>query len=100
MDRHRCDHDVERFLLLLAARRAPRTVQAYRRDLAGLSAWRGAELANVSAEELERWVAPLRAEGLAAATIARRPAAVRAFCKHLQLLGVREDNPAASLNPP
>jgi integrase/recombinase XerD len=97
---HAADPDVERFLLLLAARRAPRTVEAYRRDLAGLSAWRGAALGNVSAEELERWVATLRAEGLAAATIARRTAAVRAFFKHLQLLGVREDNPAASLNPP
>jgi integrase/recombinase XerD len=97
---HDPDRDVERFLLLLAARRAPRTVEAYRRDLAGLAAWRGAGLSDMSAEELERWVATLRAEGLAASTIARRTAAVRAFFKHLQLLGARDDNPAASLSPP
>jgi integrase/recombinase XerD len=94
------DQDVERFLLLLAARRAPRTVEAYRRDLAGLSAWRGSELADISAGELERWLASLRADGLAASTIARRTAAVRAFFKHQQLLGARDDNPAASLTPP
>jgi integrase/recombinase XerD len=94
------DPDVERFLLLLAARRAPRTVEAYRRDLAGLTAWRGGALADTSTEELERWLATLRADGLAASTIGRRTAAVRAFFKHLQLLGMREDNPAASLNPP
>ena len=94
------DQDVERFLLLLAARRAPRTVEAYRRDLAGLSAWRGSALADISAGELERWLAGLRANGLAASTIARRTAAVRAFFKHQQLLGARDDNPAASLTPP
>ena len=31
--------DVEGFLALLATRRAPKTVEAYRRDLAALSAW-------------------------------------------------------------
>ena len=35
------DPDVEAFLALLAARRAPRTVDAYRRDLAGLRAFLG-----------------------------------------------------------
>ena len=33
-DRNGRDPDVEGFLALLAARRAPRTVEAYRRDLA------------------------------------------------------------------
>jgi integrase/recombinase XerD len=94
------DADVERFLLLLAARRAPRTVEAYRRDLAGLAGWHGTGLAEMTAEDLERWLASLRADGLAASTIARRTAAVRAFFKHQQLLGARDDNPAASLSPP
>ncbi len=94
------DPDVERFLLLLAARRSPRTVEAYRRDLAGLAAWRGAGPADLSADELERWLASLRADGLAPSTIARRTAAVRAFFRHQQLLGERDDNPAASLTPP
>jgi hypothetical protein len=33
------DRDVEGFLALLAARRAPRTVEAYRRDLAAVGAY-------------------------------------------------------------
>jgi integrase/recombinase XerD len=42
----------------------------------------------------------LRAEGLSASTIARRTAAVRAFFKHQQLIGEREDNPAAAVQGP
>ena len=42
---HAHDPDVEGFLALLAARRAPRTVDAYRRDLAQLAAWRGGRVA-------------------------------------------------------
>jgi integrase/recombinase XerD len=94
------DPDAERFLLLLAARRAPRTVEAYRRDLGSLAAWLGRPLADVTAEELAAWQASLRADGLAGSTIARRTAAARAFCKHQQLLGLRADNPAAGLESP
>ena len=94
------DPDAERFLLLLAARRSPRTVEAYRRDLAALAGWLGRATADVTADELARWQASLRADGLAASTIARRTAAVRAFCKHQQLLGLRSDNPAAGLESP
>ena len=36
------DPEVERYLLLLAAQRSPRTVDAYRRDLADLDAFLGA----------------------------------------------------------
>jgi integrase/recombinase XerD len=94
------DPDAERFLLLLAARRSPRTVEAYRRDLASLAVWLGRATGDVSADELGRWQASLRADGLAPSTIARRTAAVRAFCKHQQLLGLRSDNPAAGLESP
>jgi integrase/recombinase XerD len=94
------DPEVESFLLLLAARRAPRTVDAYRRDLAGLAAWRNGPVADATQEELERWLASMRADGLAATTIARRTAAVRAFFKHQLLLGRRSDNPAAALTLP
>jgi integrase/recombinase XerD len=94
------DPDAERFLLLLAARRSPRTVEAYRRDLAALAGWLGRATTDVTADELARWQASLRADGLAASTIARRTAAVRAFCKHQQLLGLRSDNPAAGLESP
>jgi integrase/recombinase XerD len=94
------DPDRERFLALLAARRAPRTVDAYRRDLGALAAWLARPLATATTEELERYLAELRASGLSSATIARRAAAMRSFFRHLALLGDRGDNPAAELDLP
>jgi integrase/recombinase XerD len=94
------DPPVAGFLALLAARRAPRTVDAYRRDLAHLRAWLGRSPATASTDDLERYLAQLRADGLAGTTIARRTAAIRALCRHLVLVGVRADNPAAELELP
>jgi integrase/recombinase XerD len=94
------DPDLEGFLALLAARRSPRTVDAYRRDLAALAAYLGGPLAAASVDHLERYTAQLRADGLAASTIARRTAAARSFYRHLQLLGTRQDNPAAAIALP
>ena len=94
------DPDVERFLLLLAARRSPRTVDAYRRDLAALAAFRGGGVGDATVEELERWLAAMRADGLAPSTVARRVSAVRSYFRHLILIGTRADNPAAGLQLP
>ena len=94
------DPDVERYLLTLQAQRSPRTVDAYRRDLAALHRFLGKDVARVTPEELESWVASMRAEGLAASTIARRVSAVRAYFRHLVLIGMRDENPAASLQLP
>jgi integrase/recombinase XerD len=94
------DGAVEGFLALLAARRAPRTVEAYRRDLAALSAYLGRPPADATADELESWLADLRARGQAPSSIARRAAAARSFYRHLVLLGLREDNPAADIDLP
>jgi integrase/recombinase XerD len=94
------DPDLEGFLALLAARRSERTLDAYRRDLRRLSAAVGKPLADATAHDLERYTAGLRAEGLSAATIARRTASARSFYRHLQLLGARADNPAAELALP
>ena len=94
------DPEVEGFLALLAARRAPRTVDAYRRDLAQLRAYLGKPVSAASVAELELYTAQLRADGLSPATLARRTAAARTFFRHLQLLGVRGDNPAAELELP
>ncbi|MDX6440252.1 MAG: integrase/recombinase XerD [Gaiellaceae bacterium] len=96
----RPDPELDSFLALLATRRAPRTVDAYRRDLAQLAAWRGGPVAQATTEELERWLAEMRAEGLAPSTAARRVAAVRSFFRHQMLLGAREDNPAGALQLP
>jgi integrase/recombinase XerD len=94
------DRDVEAFLALLATRRAPRTVEAYRRDLAQLGAYLAKPVGDATTEELERYTAQLRADGLSPATIARRTAASRSFYRHQQLLGTRTDNPAAALELP
>ncbi len=94
------DPDLDSFLLLLAARRAPATVEAYRRDLQGLASILGKPLGDATVEELERCLAQLRADGLAGSTIARRTAAARSFYKHLQLIGRRSDNPAAAVSLP
>ena len=94
------DPEVEGFLALLAARRAPRTVEAYRRDLRALGDWLGRPPATATTDDLERWLAELRAAGLSPATIARRTAAVRSFFRHLVLLGARAENPAAALELP
>jgi len=94
------DPEVDGFLALLAARRAPRTVDAYGRDLRGLGAFLGTPVARATTADLERYLADLRARGLAATTIARRAAAARSFFRHLQLLGVRPDNPAADVDLP
>ena len=94
------DPAVEGFLALAAARLAPRTVEAYRRDLAHLCGWFGRSPADASADDLAAYVAQLRADGLAPTTVARRLAAVRSFFRHQVLLGVRTDNPAANVELP
>jgi integrase/recombinase XerD len=94
------DQAVEGFLALAAARLAPRTVEAYRRDLAHVAAWLGRSPNDASADDLAAYVAQLRADGLAPTTIARRLAAVRSFFRHQVLLGARVDNPAANVELP
>jgi integrase/recombinase XerD len=94
------DPDVEAFLALSRARLASRTVESYRRDLEQARAALDGPLGAASTDDLERYVAGLRAAGLAASTVARRVAALRSFYRHLQLLGTRIDNPAAALELP
>jgi len=94
------DPDVESFLTLSTARLAPRTVEAYRRDLADLCARIDVRPAEATPDQLAAYVALMRADGLAATTIARRVAAIRSFYRHQVLLGLRTDNPAAELDLP
>jgi integrase/recombinase XerD len=94
------DPEVEGFLALLATRRAPKTVEAYRRDLSALAGWFDQPIGRITTEQLEQYIAELRAAGLAPATIGRRVAAIRSFFRHQTLLGVRADNPAAELSLP
>src|SRR5204863_7552114 len=92
--------DVEGFLALLATRRAPKTVEAYRRDLTALAAWFDRPIERITTEQLEAYIAELRAAGLSPATIGRRVAAIRSFFRHQMLLGARADNPASELELP
>jgi integrase/recombinase XerD len=94
------DPATQSFLALSAARLAPRTVDAYRRDLEQFRTWLGAGPGGASVEQLEAYLAQLRADGLSPATIARRTAALRAFYRHLTLVGARLDNPASQLELP
>jgi integrase/recombinase XerD len=91
---------VDSFLALSAARLAPRTLEAYRRDLADLAAYLGGSPADATTERLQAYVARMRADGLAATTIARRIAAIRSFFRHQVLVGARAENPAAELELP
>jgi integrase/recombinase XerD len=94
------DPDVGRFLTVSAARLAPRTIDAYRRDLTTFADWFGKPLSKVGREDVERYLAELRAAGLAATTISRRAAALRSFFRHQVLVGARPDNPAAEVGLP
>src|SRR2546422_3834175 len=94
------DHDLEAFFALLAATRAARTVDAYRRDLTDIATRLERPLQAVTTEDLERYLAELRAEGRSPATLARRTAAARSFYRHLVLLGKRTENPAAAVALP
>jgi integrase/recombinase XerD len=94
------DAAVDSFLALLAARRASRTVDAYRRDLCDLTAFLGRPPSSASADEVQAWLAALRARGLTGSSIARKAAAARTFFRHLVLLGARSDNPALEVSLP
>jgi integrase/recombinase XerD len=94
------DQQLEGFLALLATRRAPRTVEAYRRDLVHIGEQLGKPIASATTDDLQMYLAQLRSDGLAPSTISRRISAVRAFYVHQVLLGARADNPAAELDSP
>ena len=94
------DPDVGKFLAVSAARLAARTIDSYRRDLTAFDGWLGSSVAAASTEDLERYLAELRANGLAPTTIARRAASLRSFFRHQVLVGARAENPAAELPLP
>ena len=94
------DSAVDSFLALSATRLAPRTVEAYRRDLADAAAFLEASPDKATPDRLAAYVASMRARGLAATTIGRRIAALRSFYRHQMLIGARADNPAAELDLP
>ena len=65
------DPAVEAFLAVLRTTRAPRTVDAYRRDLTALATWLDGTVDTVTTEELERYLAELRARAAVAVVPSR-----------------------------
>jgi integrase/recombinase XerD len=94
------DPEVESYLAVAAARLAARTVEAYRRDLAHFGAFLQRPVDSATTQDVERYLAALRAGGSASTTVARRVAAIRGYYRHRVLVGARRDNPAAELDLP
>ncbi len=94
------DPELESFLAVSRARLAPRTVESYRRDLEDFRRWLGSGIGGATTEEIESYLADLRAAGRAGSTLARRLAALRSFFRHQTLVGARDDNPAAAVAAP
>jgi len=97
------DSSVENFLTELAIQRraSPHTLDAYRRDLARLTALAaGAELAALKAVQLRRGLMQLHAQQLAPRSIARTLSAWRSYYAWLARRGAIALNPADGLRAP
>ncbi len=82
---------------------AANTLTAYGKDLADANAFlvkQGKSLAGASADEIEAYFADLGARGMAAATAARRRAAVRQFYRFVVGEGWRTDDPSRRVDAP
>jgi integrase/recombinase XerD len=93
------------FLEMMAVERAAasNTLLAYGKDLAeaaGFLAKRRSTLATATAEDVEAYFADLGARGMAAATAARRRAAVRQFYRFVLGEGWRTDDPSRRVDAP
>lgn len=103
-----CVKDLHRFRRFLETeqRASPRTVTGYMRDLARfVSHWEASQGTAFEAAAVDRdagraYVRHLYEEGLAATTIQRQLAAVRAFFRFLVRIGRLESDPVARLSVP
>jgi integrase/recombinase XerD len=96
---------IDAFLEMMAVERAAaaNTLIAYGKDLneaSGFLAKRGATLDTATADEIEAYFADLGARGMAAATAARRRAAVRQFYRFVLGEGWRTDDPSRRVDAP
>jgi integrase/recombinase XerD len=97
--------DAEEFLSWLAVERgrSANTLAAYRRDLRAYQSWlraRHVDLGQVSEADVQDYVANLRAEGRAAATIARAVVAVRSLHRFLVDEGRAGADPTSDVGTP
>jgi integrase/recombinase XerD len=96
---------IELFLDMLAAERGAsvNTLDAYRRDLASLSAdlaAAGRRIGDATGDDLRDHLDRLARRGLAAASVARRLSAIRQLYRFLYGEGHRSDDPAAAIEGP
>jgi integrase/recombinase XerD len=101
----RLSRHLESFIEMLRAERnaAQNTIEAYRRDLADLTAFlarRGTELAAADAAAIRAYLAKLHRAGMAPRTAARRLSAIRQFYRFLVGEGLRADDPVAVIDSP
>ncbi|MDO8359037.1 MAG: site-specific integrase, partial [Devosia sp.] len=98
-------HLIEAFLEMMSAERgaAKNTIEAYRRDLtdyAGFLSSNGKSAETAGREQVVAYLASLDAEGLAAASAARRLSALRQFHKFLCADQIRPDDPTRIVASP
>lgn len=99
------DHLIEAFLEMMSAERgaAKNTIDAYRRDLSDYSEFLAARNSSLSAavrEQVVSYLGSLAAQGLSAASSARRLSAIRQFHKFLCSDSVRGDDPTRIVASP
>jgi integrase/recombinase XerD len=95
----------DEFLTWLAVEkgRSANTLAAYRRDLAAYAAWldrHGVTVDTVTEADIERYVAAMREQGRAPASVARALVAVRTLHRFLAEEGRAAADPAADVAPP
>ena len=91
------EHWVNNFLLNLDQQRnySHRTLDAYRRDLNRFVAWLDSGACVATAQDVSRYIAQMKREGLANSSIQRNLSAIRSFYGFLLKQGAVEANPAA-----
>ena len=97
--------EVEDFLTWLASEkgRAPTTLNAYRRDITTFIGWLTKyelTLSEAGTKDLAKYIAFLKEEGRAPATVARATVAVRSLYRFLTIEGLLPEDPTAVLDVP
>ena len=85
-------------------RLSPRTLSAYRRDLAEFIAWLHdngvADWARIDSQQVRRYAATRHRQGLSPKSLQRHLSAIRAWCRYLLREGVIAANPAEGVRAP
>ena len=95
-------HWITAYLLHLDQQRnySDRTLNAYRRDLNRFVAWLDSEACAATAQDVSRYVAQMKRQGLAHSSIQRNLSAIRSFYGFLFKQGAVGANPAAASRGP